>query len=401
VVSRARTSLRLLCVGLFFCSAALSHEQHADHEASNGSSSKAARGDLGSSATFDPQGTLWAVSKDGGHVVVRRSGDLGRSWSRAGPVNAVPEAVGADGDSRPKVAAGPGGEIYVTWTKPLSKPYTGDIRFSRSVDGGKTFSAPVTVHTDRQEITHRFDAITVNRNGQVFIAWIDKRDQAAAAKAGAAYRGAAVYYAVSDDRGASFRGDFKLGDHSCECCRIALLPRDDGSVLAMWRHVFAPNIRDHAIAQMNPDGRAGTLRRATFDDWRVDVCPHHGPSLAADAAGRLHAVWFTQGSKRAGVFYSRLKDGGVEAQRRVGAETAEHADLAISGQRVAVAWKEFDGERSRLRAMLSEDGGDKWRERQLAATAGASDQPRLLERQGRFYVFWNTRQEPLSVIPLP
>jgi hypothetical protein len=317
-------------------------------------------------------------------------------------VNAAPEEVGADGDSRPKIAAGRGGELYVTWTKPLSKPYTGDIRFARSLDGGRTFGAPVTVHTDRQEITHRFDSVAVNRAGQVFVVWIDKRDGVAAAKAKSGpYRGAAIYYAVSDDRGASFRGDFKVADHSCECCRIALVPRDDGSVLAMWRHVFQPNVRDHAIAQLLPGGKTVEVARATFDDWRIDACPHHGPSLAADADGTLHAVWFSQSPGRAGVFYGRLIGGSVEGQRRIGRDSAEHADLAIAGRRVAVAWKEFDGQRSVLRAMVSVDAGRSWKEYDIASTAGASGHPFLLQRENRFYVFWNTRQEPLSVHALP
>ncbi len=393
----------LACLGLLSGAVSAHDPQMHDGKHGAGTQKKGAtprEGGLGATAAFDARGILWAVNKEGEHVMVRRSQDLGRTWSSPVPVNAAPEPIGADGDARPRIAAGPGTELYVTWTRPLTKPYTGNIRFSRSLDGGRTFSAPVIVHTDRQEITHRFDSIAVNRNGQLFIAWIDKRDQVSAGK-NSGYLGAAVYLAISDDRGATFRGDFKLADHSCECCRIALLPREDGSVLALWRHVFAPNIRDHALAQVNPDGRMGKLRRATFDDWLVDVCPHHGPSLAADGAGRLHAVWFTQGSKRSGVFYGRLRDGGVDALRKVGGETAEHADLAISGQRVAVAWKEFDGKRSQLRAMLSENGGETWREHALASTEGASDQPRLLEQQGRFYVFWNTRREPLAVTPLP
>jgi hypothetical protein len=353
------------------------------------------RVELGASAAFDSQGSLWAVSKNGGHVMLRHSADTGKSWSAPRPVNAAPEGIGAEGDARPKIALGNGGEIYVTWTKPLSKPYTGDIRFARSLDGGKTFSAPVTVHTDRREITHRFDALTVTREGKIFIAWIDKRDMDSAGK-GVNYRGAAVYFAVSDNQGASFRGDYKLAEHSCECCRIAMLPRDDGSVLALWRHVFEPNVRDHALALMHADGRTGTVRRATFDEWAVDVCPHHGPSLAADARGRLHAVWFTQGEKRAGVFYGRLRisgDGGVDALRRVGGEAAAHADVAAIGNNVTVVWKEFDGTRSRLRAMLSADGGDTWHERDLFATEGASDQPRVLVQGGRFYAFWHTQRE--------
>lgn len=359
--------------------------------------------ELGALAAFDARGTLWAAHKDSGYVVVSRSEDLGRSWSATTRVNAAPEATDTGGEARPKVAIGPGGEVYVTWTKALGKPYTGEIRFSRSLNGGRTFSAPVRVHADRQVITHRFDSIAVNRSGQIFVAWIDKRDGVAAAKAPAApaYRGAAVYFAVSDDRGTTFRGDHKLADNVCECCRIALLPQDDGSVIAMWRHVFAPNIRDHAIAKMHVDGRADPVQRATFDDWRSDVCPHHGPSLAEDADGILHAVWFTQAPGRSGVFYGRLRDGAVEGQRQVGGDTAEHADLAVTGRRVAMAWKEFDGERSQLRAMVSESGGKTWRELQLASTKGASDQPRVLVRNDRFYVFWNTRNEPLSLVALP
>jgi hypothetical protein len=316
-------------------------------------------------------------------------------------VTAAPEPTDAGGDARPKIAVGPRGELYLTWTKPLGKPYTGEVKFSRSLDDGRTFSPPIVVHRDRQEITHRFDALTVNARGQIFVAWIDKRDGVAAAARGEPYRGAAVYFAVSDDRGATFRGDFKVADHSCECCRIALVPEADGSVTALWRHVFAPNIRDHALATLRPDGTAVGFRRATFDDWRIDACPHHGPSLAEDAEGRQHAVWFSAAPQSQGVFYGRLRGNGVDLLRRVGGETAEHADLAVSGQRVGIAWKEFDGERTRLRGMTSDDGGVSWRDSDLAATAGPSDQPHVLTFAGHFYVLWNRRDEPLAISPLP
>jgi hypothetical protein len=98
------------------------------------------------------------------------------------------------------------------------------------------------------------------------------------------------------------------------------------------------------------------------------------------------------------VYYGRPADGQVAGLRRVGGERAEHADLAVAGERVAIAWKEFDGDKARLRALLSDDGGNRWQARELAATAAASDQPRLLVREGSFLVFWNTRERPLWVI---
>ena len=363
---------------------------------------RTAQAELGAQAAFDARGVLWAAHKVSGHIAVSRSDDRGRSWSNPVLVTAAPEPTDTGGDARPKIALGPGGEIYVTWTRPLSKPYTGEIRFTRSLDGGRTFSPSAIVHRDRQEITHRFDSMVVNGKGQVIVAWIDKRDLVAAAAAKApAYRGAAVYFAVSDDRGATFRGDYKLADHSCECCRIALVRHDDGSVTAMWRHIFEPNIRDHAVAQLFPDGRAGPMRRVSFENWRIDACPHHGPSLVEDAQHRLHAVWFSAAPQQQGVHYARLRDGGTEAHRRVGGEAAAHADLAVLGPRVVIAWKEFDGERTRLRALRSNDGGESWQEHELAATAGSSDQPRVLTFGGDFHVFWNTRERPLSIAILP
>jgi hypothetical protein len=392
-------SLAFLCC-ILVAAPALGQDEHAAHGKHAHSEMSGPRDELGASAAFGPSGDLWTVSKQGDHVVLRRSTDLGATWSTPLPVNATPEPIGADGDARPKIAFGPDGEIYVTWTRPLAKPYTGLIRFARSLDGGRKFDAPITVHTDRQEITHRFDALAVTRDGKIFVAWIDKRDAEAARAKGATYAGAALYFAVSDDRGARFHGDFKVADHSCECCRIALLPQANGTVVAFWRHVFAPNLRDHALATLHADGRIDGFRRATFDNWATDACPHHGPSLAEDSAGRLHGVWFDLGPEHSGAFYGQLREGGVDALRRIGGEGAEHPDLASNGSRVAVAWKEFDGRQSRLRGMLSDDDGKSWRELDLATTGSASDQPRVLTSKGKFYVVWNTRQDAIRVLPL-
>lgn len=352
------------------------------------------------SAAFDSQGRLWVVHRDAGHIAVSRSPDLGTHWSRPLRITRSPEAVDTGGDARPKIAIGTRDEIYVTWTRPLAKPYTGEIRFARSIDGGASFTAPVVVHADRQPITHRFDSIAVNEAGQVFVAWIDKRDQEKLRGSRTPYRGAAVYWAVSDDRGASFRGDFKLADHSCECCRIALAPQDDGSVLAFWRHVFEPNVRDHALGILTADGRSEPIQRATRDDWRIDVCPHHGGAIARDAEKQVHAVWFT-GAGDGGIFYGRPGSTGPLDQRRIGGPSAEHADIAASGNRLAIAWKEFDGRQSRLRALRSDDAGTNWRDIELAATAGPSGHPMVLVHRGTFHVFWNRRDLPHSLVALP
>jgi hypothetical protein len=356
--------------------------------------------ELGSSAAFAADGSLLAVSKQGGHVVLQKSLDEGRSWSAPVTINATPEAIAADGEGRPKIVVTPDGAVLVSWTKPLSKPYSGDVRLARSEDGGASFSAPLTVHRDRQEITHRFDALTVGRDGRVYVTWIDKRDLEIAKAEKKAYRGAAIYAAVSDDGGRSFQPEVKVADHSCECCRIATAIDKDGAPLLLWRHVFEPNERDHAIVKLKADGSPEGVERATFDRWKIDACPHHGPSLAVAADGTRHAVWFDQVNGEGHVFYGRLRSGRVEGQRTIGGERAAYADIVVTGRRVAIAWKEFDGERTQLRAELSEDGGKSFSPLNLAAAHGASDQPRLLTRDDVLYVFWRSEHEGMRVFPL-
>ena len=115
--------------------------------------------------------------------------------------------------------------------------------------------------------------------------WIDKRDLEAAKKAEKKYSGAAIYYAVSTDNGASFQIEKKLADSSCECCRIAMTTKPDGTVVALWRHVFEGGERDHMIAEIPKSGKTANLKRATFGHWKLDGFPHHGGAIARGGEG--------------------------------------------------------------------------------------------------------------------
>lgn len=85
----------------------------------------------------------------------------------------------------------------------------------------------------------------------------------------------------------------------------------------------------------------------------------------------------------------------------MGGDAAAHADVAAAGSRVAVAWKEFDGKATRLKAMRSDDAGLTWRDVDLAADEGATDQPRLFVAKDGFAVLWNSADKPLRVVAVP
>lgn len=389
------------------CAASVAAEPHRHGDAQPNREAKwqatlAKQQSLAVSAVFDAQGRLWRARVKDGRVLVDHSADDGASFSAPVAVNPEKEPIGAEGDSRPKLAVAPDGALYVTYTRLLSKPFSGDIRFSRSLDGGKTFSAPVTVNDNRDIISHRFDALTVGGDGKVYVLWLDKRDEAAAKQRGETYLGSALYYAVSVDRGASFAANRKLADHACECCRIALDLAPDGVPVAFWRHVYGDNERDHAVLKL--DGKAAP-RRVTHDQWRIAACPHHGPALSIDADGEYHLAWFNNAPQARGLFYARSRDGGetLSPPLAVGdaAAQAGHPAVASAGREVYLVWKEFDGEFSLIRMQRSADGGVSWSAPStVARSADASDHPELVTRGADVYLSWNTLREDYRLIAL-
>jgi hypothetical protein len=357
---------------------------------------------LAVSVAFDAEGRLWRARANDGHVLVDHSDDQGKTFGTPVAINAAAEAIGAEGDARPKIVVSPDGDIYISYTQLLSKPYSGNIRFSRSVDDGKTFSAPITVNDNHDIIGHRFDALAAGADGKVYLAWLDKRDEAAARKQNEAYAGSALYYAASANHGAGFGTNIKIADHSCECCRLAMAVGDDGIPALLWRHIYDGNIRDHAFVRL--DGKMHPVR-VSHDNWRIDACPHHGPALAAGPASTYHAVWFDDAPQSRGLFYARSQDGGKTfgAPMHFGNDSAQpgHPDVLNIDKKVFLVWKEFDGEKSAVYTMRSLDNGTTWSMPQrAAATADASDHPTLIGHGDHAYLSWNTLQEGHRIIPL-
>lgn len=346
---------------------------------------------LGASAAFDSHGTLWVVDARDGHIHVRHSADNGATLSAPVIVNPQAERIYTEGENRPKIAFGPHGELYVSWSQPRAKPYTGFVRFARSLDGGAHFSTPLTVQHDRAEITHRFDAMAVDGKGRVVMAWIDKRDLEAATAHGKPYLGAAIYYNWSEDGGATFVPERKLLDHSCECCRIALARMPDGHIAAFFRGIYGDNIRDHAYAVLRTDGEPSSVQRATFSQWHIAGCPHHGPGLAIGSDGVRHGVWY-EAKDGPAIHYGQLQPGHAPTHALlVAGKGASHADVAVAGHTVWVTWNQVDADGTALMLRTSADNGGHFdAARAIARSKDAVGSPQLLQKDGQAFVAWNT-----------
>jgi hypothetical protein len=352
---------------------------------------------LGVGVTLDESGRLWLAKVENQQLLVSRSDDEGKSFSNPVVVTSEPENISADGENRPKIAVARDGTVLLTWIQSLPQKYSGNVRFARSTDSGRTFSKPVTLNDDGRITSHRFDSLAIDGAGRVVVAWLDARDRDAAREQGGEFAGVSVYTAQSNDNGASFGANRRFQAHTCECCRIALAWTQEGPVV-FWRNIFGVNTRDFAIANLDKGG----MRRATDDEWRIDACPHNGGGIATDRQGQLHLVWFTNGAIRQGLFYKRLGGDWESQPLPIGdpGAQANHASVAAEGKTVLLTWREFDGSSYSAQMMYSNDSGVSWSGPQrLMESAGATDYPIPLIDGNKVLLVWNTAMEGLRVLP--
>jgi hypothetical protein len=318
--------------------------------------------------TFAPDGSLWLAWAAAGKVSVARSLDLGRSFSPPVAVTPEPRELDWGPDARPKLAVDRDGRVFVAFGVFKDKAFNGQVFYTRSLDSGRSFAPPVPITADQE--SQRFEAIALDADGSLFAAWLDKRNRVPAKARNESYVGAALAFAWANDHGAGVSDTRIAQDNTC------LDPRTPGPIY-----------------------------RVSVDDWKTDVCPHQGPSLALSADGAYHVAWFTNGSIRKGLFYARSSDGGRSFSDPMPVGRADrnpsYPSLTAVNGAVYLAWKEFDGERTTVPVMISHDNGRTWSPPRVAAdTSDASDQPLLATNGQRAFLSWQTRTEGYRLIPL-
>lgn len=345
---------------------------------------------------FSQDGTLWLAWMAGGQVSVASSRDGGHTLSVPVQITQGKLALDWGPDARPKIALDRKGEIAVTFSTFRDKAFNGEVFYSRSTDGGKTFAAPRPI-TDNTE-SQRFEALAFDTDGTLFAAWLDKRNRVPIQRAGKKYDGAALFFATSKDGGATYSQAKMAVDNTCECCRLGLAFDPSGHPVVVFRNIFEGSIRDHAIVTFTDQGSPGDVHRVSEDDWQIEACPHQGPSLSISPNGTYHVVWYTNGKVRKGLFYAQSRDGGKTFSQPMPIGQFDKGPsrpyLIAGAKEAAIVWKEFDGKRTSVNLMTSADDGKSWSpSRVIATTSDASDHPLLVSDGRQTYLSWMTRAD--------
>jgi hypothetical protein len=347
---------------------------------------------------FDPMGQLWRVWSYQQRVYFSQSNDNGKTFNAPRMIPSINEKVSARGENRIKLGFDKMSNrdkqgVYLSWASPKSKRFTADVRFSYSGDGGESFSQPITINDDNLLAGHSFNEMHVADNGEVSIVWLDGRKKVLERAAGKqpTEPGSSLYLAKANPR----QGDLSfvnqsLESNTCQCCRIAITKNNKGELAILWRQIYQKNTREFALLTMNGDKQT---KRVSFDEWKIDGCPHQGGALSIDSENRYHMVWFNQGGKGKGIFYSRTDDEGntLQKPKPIGDFSMQsvHPHLIHSNNRVDIVWMQSNENKTQLWHLRSDDRGVTFGEAQVIAESEVSgDRPFLISQGTEVIVSW-------------
>ena len=260
----------------------------------------------------------------------------------------------------PALAAS-GDDVLITWavTHPkitADKPFSNDLRLSRSTDGGKTFQPSVLVNDDQQIINHSFDSIHVAPDGVVHIAWIDGRE---------GKKESGTFATRSTDHGQTVDKNLKVDENTCVCCRTSMTSSPDGTLYVAWRKILPGDVRETVVARSSDGGRTFTVPVIVgHDQWVFPGCPHRPASIGTDRQGRLYVVWYTEGTDETPSIYLAYSDDRGETfspkqkLNRSKGTFPDHPQMAVDPDgRLIIVWEEQSPVRREVVVSVSPDRG--------------------------------------------
>lgn len=339
--------------------------------------------------TATPRGGLlatWFEPRPGERRALRIAERTGGRWSPAVTV-AERDDFFVNWADFPAATETADGRWMVHWLqKTATKSYAYHIQLVVSADRGKTWSAPVTPHTDRSPTEHGFVAMLSRPGGGADLLWLDGRQTADSQARGPM----ALGYGTIDSEGRA-TSEAMLDRRVCDCCQTALARTSEG-LLGVYRDRSEQDIRDiSAVRQVN--GRWTAPARVAADGWLYKACPVNGPAVAA-IGRRAVVAWYTGADGTPRVKLARSSDAGASFGTPMQIDDGNplgRADVELLPDGSAlVVWLEIVGDQAEWRIKrIGTDGRvrDRWTVGSAPRTRQAGF-ARMALADGSLYVAW-------------
>ncbi|HXG94426.1 MAG TPA: sialidase family protein [Blastocatellia bacterium] len=220
---------------------------------------------------------VWGDTKNGSRIAFVRSTDLGETFS---------EPLFISGSSTaafdPEIAVDSTDTINVVW-QDGAVGANGSIMFSRSTDGGQTFSAPLRVSTDDGRATEAH--IAADSANHLHVVWVQET--------GTTTQG---FYSRSTDGGQTFSEPVNVSNFpGGDIHKIVITTFEDKTIYIAFQNgdLFGENSGPNRQVFLVKSDDAGLT---FFDPVQVSNADNnkgraHSPAIVVDSRGVLHIVW--------------------------------------------------------------------------------------------------------------
>ncbi|MEQ1832233.1 MAG: sialidase family protein [Candidatus Eisenbacteria bacterium] len=237
-----------------------------------------------------------------------RSADAGDTWTEPVAVSPPGEPLRLHAESSPRMTCAVDGRLGLAWSTSVEiagrRFPASDLRFAGSADGGRTWSAAVTINDDAagEPGSHTFHALALRPTGELYAAWLDSRPGGDSLQSDESEgHDASIHLSRSDDHGATWSPNSAQWSRVCPCCRVGMVVDAFGIPYVVFRKHYPGQLRDVVLARTGSE----PIRLRT-DNWNIAGCPHSGPPIALSRDGTLRVAWFTGAEGHAGVYFRQV-----------------------------------------------------------------------------------------------
>jgi len=241
------------------------------------------------------------------------------------------------GAYQPQIAVDASGNINVVWRD--GPPESGDIFFTRSTDGGSNFSEPF-FNVSNDQGGSDFPYMTLDSSGNIYIVWV----KSSTPPSGPRYSD--VFFSLSRDGGATFSAPKDLTNNLTSRHSITSPPQiavDSAGNINLFWHSRNPGGDNHGYFSRSSDGGATFSVRKEID-FSNEGHPYF--RIALDSIGNINAV-VEDGTFRMGINLLRSNDGGATFSETVISQSGSFSgvlnpQIAIdSSDNINIVWEEL------------------------------------------------------------
>src|SRR5229473_2662472 len=253
--------------------------------------------------SFTPQlavdlgGNIYVVWEDdtntNSNILFSRSTDGGATFS---PPKGVSNSAGFS--FNPRVAVDTGGTINVVWQDSPDFFRTSNVFFSRSSDAGNTFSTPMNLSGTSSSAFYSTPQIAVHNAGNISIVWESDTGNLA------------IWFSGSSDGGATFSAPTMLSTNTGGSIDSQIAVDKNGNINVVWEDDLAGH-SDISFSRSADNGATFSPPMNLSNPLGNSLANSNSPRLALDLLGNIDVVWANDSPGNFDIFISRSTDGGV------------------------------------------------------------------------------------------